>query len=258
MKYGFLGAGHLASAVVFGLIKAGVQPDDIFVNSPASARSLADKTGIHYAEEKQLIGDSDLIVLAFLPEQLKKIIQHLPADCFQNKLIISFLGSTSLNELQKSLPAAEIVRSLPNVNAEFDHSLTSIIFGSTISEKSKQLVKDFFNKIGSFVELPEKDFPAFSAIAGSGPAFVALFAQSLQKAAINQGIDPETALTISLKTLEGSTENLLSRQLLPNDLIKAVASPGGSTADGIVSFEKDDFANIVNRAILATINHGTK
>lgn len=72
MKYGFLGAGHLASAVVFGLIKAGVQPDDIFVNSPASARSLADKTGIHYAEEKQLIGDSDLIVLAFLPEQLKK------------------------------------------------------------------------------------------------------------------------------------------------------------------------------------------
>ncbi|MDN6967243.1 pyrroline-5-carboxylate reductase [Oenococcus sp. UCMA 17063] len=258
MKYGFLGAGNLASAIIEGLLKNGVESDSILVNSPHSAAFLSKKLGIDSVGKDQLLADCDLIVLAFLPEQLKDVIQDIGSEKFTDKLVVSVLGSLSLKRLADFLPTAKLVRVLPNVNAEFNNSLTSVSFGQKLSNEDVQSTKDFLQAFGTVIELPEKDFPAFSAIAGSGPAFVALFIKALQEAGIKQGIDSDESLQIALHTVKGSTENILKSNKTAKQLIEKVASPGGSTADGVKSLEKDHFIESVNNAILATINHGKK
>ncbi len=258
MKYGFLGAGNLASAIIEGLLKSGLKSDDILVSSPHSAALLSKKLGINSVGKDQLLAYCDLVILAFLPEQLKDIIKGIGSEKFTNKLVVSVLGSLSLKRLTDFLPTAKLVRVLPNVNAEFNDSLTSVSFGQKLSSEDIQLTKNFLQTFGTVIELPEKDFPAFSAIAGSGPAFVALFIKALQEAGIKQGIDSDESLQIALYTIKGSTENILQSNKTANQLIEKVASPGGSTADGVKSLEKDHFIESVNNAILATINHGKK
>ncbi|MFT8328875.1 MAG: pyrroline-5-carboxylate reductase [Oenococcus oeni] len=258
MKYGFLGAGNLSSAIIMGLLKAGFRSEDIFVSSPHSAAILSKRLDINNVDEDRLLADCDLIVLAFLPEQLDSIVQQVGSEKFANKLIVSVLGSTSLKELTEFLPTAKIVRVLPNVNAEFNNSLTSIAFGQNLSNEDLKLTKNFLQAFGTVIELAERDFPAFSAIAGSGPAFVALFIKALQEAGIKQGIDSKESLQIALHTIKGSTENILQSGKTADQLVKKVASPGGSTADGVESLEENHFIETVNNAILATINHGRK
>lgn len=258
MIYGFLGAGHLAATMIKGLIKSGVSPEKILVSSPHSAQRLSTEIGVVSVSESELIEKSDLLVFAFLPQQLSTIIQTIGTDKFSDRLIVSLLGSTTVSQLQNLLPAARIVRAMPNINAEFNRSTTAVVAAPSASDHDRQLVDTFFAKIGSLTELPEELFPAFSAIAGSGPAFAALFLKGLQLSGIKLGLSKKDSLKIAADMVLGSMAAIQKGSQQPDQVIKAVASPGGSTALGVASFEADNFVGVIKKAIKKTAGYGQK
>jgi pyrroline-5-carboxylate reductase len=106
---------------------------------------------------------------------------------------------------------------------------------------------------GRVLALPEKQMDAVTALSGSGPAFVALFMDAMVKAGVKLGLQNDDALALATQTFRGTTE-LLDGDYLPDKLIEMVRSPGGTTAEGLKSFEEDKIYDIIFNALEAAAN----
>jgi pyrroline-5-carboxylate reductase len=90
-----------------------------------------------------------------------------------------------------------------------------------------------------------------TAVSGSGPAYVFLFIESLETAAVKLGFTPEVAQKLVMQTLLGSGHLLQKSGKTPQDLRRMVTSPGGTTAEAIAVFEKGGFTPLIEKAITA-------
>src|SRR5260370_11795569 len=87
-----------------------------------------------------------------------------------------------------------------------------------------------FNAVGDAVALKdEKLLDVVTALSGSGPAYVYLFAKAMADAAASEGIPRELAVRMALKTIRGAGHLMRDSKRDAADLIRTVASPGGTT-----------------------------
>ena len=90
-----------------------------------------------------------------------------------------------------------------------------------------------------------------TALSGSGPAYVYLFVKALADAAANEGIPRDLAIRMALKTVEGAEYNMRMSKLAPEELIRIVASRGGTTEAALKRFAAAGFSDIVAAAVHA-------
>ena len=93
-----------------------------------------------------------------------------------------------------------------------------------------------------------------TAVSGSGPAYVFLFMESLVEAAVHIGLPHDMAQELVLQTLLGSGHLVQKSGKEPAELRKMVTSPGGTTAEALLQFEKGGFADLVLQAVTAAYN----
>jgi pyrroline-5-carboxylate reductase len=91
---------------------------------------------------------------------------------------------------------------------------------------------------------------AVTALSGSGPAYVLLFLEALEDAAVLQGIDRNTARGLALQTVLGTAQMAAASPQSPNELRHQVTSPGGTTAAGLAVWE-EQLRALTQRAIAA-------
>ena len=111
----------------------------------------------------------------------------------------------------------------------------------------------FCSCFGKAVELEEKYFSAFTAVAGSAPAFAYMFADALAAAGIKYGIPAGISQDIAAQMLLGSAKMLLESPLAVSELIRNVCSPGGTTIEGVCSLKETGFENSVITAVDKTV-----
>ncbi|TLP95887.1 pyrroline-5-carboxylate reductase [Leuconostoc mesenteroides] len=114
MNYGFIGAGNMATAMIKGLIYAGIDSKNIYVSSPHSAAKLAANLHIQAADSETITKKCDIVIIAFLPNQLRTLGNSLNLD---GKIVISVLAQVTIADLDEVFPTAFNVRSLPNINS---------------------------------------------------------------------------------------------------------------------------------------------
>ena len=100
----------------------------------------------------------------------------------------------------------------------------------------------------------EKDFDTFTALAGSSPAYIALFIEALAKAGVKYGLPKAESLNIATQTVLATAETILTGTDSPHDLIDKVCSPGGTTIAGLLDLEKTGLTTSVISSIDTTIN----
>ena len=101
--------------------------------------------------------------------------------------------------------------------------------------------------------LPEDQFSTFVALAGSSPAFVYLFIDSLSRAGVKYGLTKKQATAIAAQAVMGSAQNVLASEQSPFDLIDQVSSPGGTTVAGLLAMEQAGLMSAVIKGVDATI-----
>jgi pyrroline-5-carboxylate reductase len=85
----------------------------------------------------------------------------------------------------------------------------------------------------------EEAFGAVTALAGCGPGFVFRFADALAEAGARLGLPADQALRLALATLDGSAAMARDAEASPATLADRVASPGGSTREGLNVLDAD-------------------
>lgn len=267
--YGFIGAGNMAGAIVRGTIAAGTSPTDVLLTSAHdSAARLAQATGArHVAAATELVAASDVVVLAVKPHVVPTALAPL-ADALlaRRPLVLSLAAGLSTERLAGMLPpGARVVRAMPNMAASVGQSMTALAAGAAATQADLEAARSLMGTVGRTLVLAERDFSAFTALAGSSPAFVFQFIEALARGGVAAGIPKAqavqivtqavlgSALTVQAEAAQTARADAAGRGRTPADLIDAVSSPGGTTVAGLVALERAGFSAAVVDGVAATI-----
>ena len=264
--YGFIGAGNMAGAIVRGAIAAGTDPASIWLTSAHdSAARLAEKTGArHEPDAEALAAACDVVVLAVKPRVIPAVAARIfDAVAAARPLIVSIAAGIDLARLESLLPeGARVVRAMPNMAAGVGQSMTALAAGAAAGESDLAAARALMDAVGRTMVIAEEDFPTFVGLAGSSPAFVFTFIDSLARAGVLGGIPKAQAVEIAAQAVLGSARAVQVEAAAradggagrtPADLVDAVCSPGGTTVAGLVAMERAGFSSAVIEAVRAVV-----
>ena len=183
--------------------------------------------------DKYLIDDFDMadktVLLCVKPANVEEVGKKLKGKA---RVLFSVLAGTSLDKLKKHLKSKAVVRAMPNLAASVGASMTTL----TGDHRFKKEAESLLGAVGDTLWLEsEKEIDIATALAGSGPAYLALIAEALADGAVKQGLKREDAMTTMKGLFSGFGE--LIQEVHPALLKDAVMSPGGTTAAGYGALE---------------------
>ena len=239
-KYGFIGAGKMAGAIVKGLLKESAKSSEIICvgGNDNTAQLLAQQTSVECAQSiAELLGQAKTIVLACKPQQLAEVAKA--AATAQNDVLISILAGTSIKRLRECFPnVKKIVRVMPNMPAQIAQGISCFAPEKALETRERETVETVLSAIGEFIEIEECRLDAVTSLSGSGPGYIFEFAAALVEGGRKIGFSDEEAKKLTYKTLLGSAMLLCQSPLSADELCTAVSSPGGTTLAGLAEFKK--------------------
>ncbi|MCS7083356.1 MAG: pyrroline-5-carboxylate reductase [Aquificaceae bacterium] len=190
---------------------------------------------------EELLEVSETLLLCVKPKDALDVLKSLSS---WQGTIISCVAGLEIAKIQRFVKA-RVVRIMPNLAVSV--GLGSIAVCGDVSEDVRRML----SRCGEVFELEEGLFDAFTAIAGSGPAFFYKFLQGMVLGGVYLGMSKESALKVSLQSILGACELLKNNGSL-EELIFKVSSPGGTTIEGIKLLEEKAFCGIVLECIAKT------
>lgn len=264
MKLGFIGTGNLASAILRGVVAANkIHPQNILIYDINAEKisMLKDELGVNVAScTNHVAAECDYVVIAVKPKDFGKLASDISDDIKKkNSLVISTAAGTELSKINSYFNFdAKIARIMPNLNAAVAESMTALCCTSQVSDEEKSFVIEFCECFGKCIELEEKYFSAFTALAGSAPAFAFMFADAIATAGVKHGLTAEKSREIATQMLFGSSKLMCESPFTLDKLIKNVCSPGGTTIEGVCSLKETGFESSVITAIDKTVEKDRK
>ncbi len=251
LTIGFLGAGTMGQALIRGLVRAGVPRRRLAAaDVDRRAHAAARRAGARVVSAAQLAREADVIVLAVKPQQMAEALTGLAPSLRRSQRVISIAAGLTLRWLEARLPGVAIVRAMPNLPATVGCGFTAIACGRRAGAKDLAVAGAIFAAAGSVHELPERHFDAITAVSGSGPAYVFWLVDAWEQAAARLGLPSGIAREAIHRTLAGSSQ-LLEQDAPAEELVRRVASKGGTTEAALRVFGKRRMAATVSEALQA-------
>jgi len=251
----------MAEALVRGLIEHKLlKPAEIIVSdvAPERRRKLARALKVSVtASNLDVIRSAPAVVLAVKPQQIDAVMAELAAELARlgglGRLFISIAAGVTLARLAAGLgPRARVIRVMPNAPAMVGHGMAAMVRGRGAKPADEAFAMKIFRSVGDAIALKDESLlDPVTALSGSGPAYVYLFAKAMADAAVGEGIPRELALRMALKTIRGAEHLMRESERDADELIRAVASPGGTTEAALRRFAEHGFSDIVAAAIRA-------
>ena len=237
----FIGNGNMAFSIAKGL-KNNYKIEIVGRNNKR-LDAFEQKLGLHV--KKSLLKNYNIeqktIILCVKPANVEEVSAKLEGKA---KIIYSVLAGTSIEKLKKNFNTSAVVRAMPNLAASVGKSMTTL----TGDEDFKQEAIELLSAIGETRWLTsEKEINIATALAGSGPAYLALIAESLTDGAVKQGLKRDDAMAIMKGLFNGF--GTLIQDIHPALLKDEVMSPGGTTAAGYAALEEGNVRNSCIQAI---------
>jgi len=247
MVVGLVGSGSIARSLALGWGEPVLCTDA----GSGRARDLAEELGGEaLGSNAELADRADLVVLCHKPSQLEAVAGEVSPAA---KAIASVLAGRSLADLQAAYPDRPVFRLMPSKAVEMRRGLICFTPTAGASPELESQVLELFGRLGTLVSLPEPLMDPATALAGAGPAYLALVAEALTDGAVRQGFAAEQAATIVTETLAGTAELLHARQHDALAVRREIASPGGFTERGLSALEtagvRGAFADALEAAV---------
>jgi pyrroline-5-carboxylate reductase len=243
VRIGFLGAGKMATALARGWLAAGLATPEHIVASdplPQAREAFAAGSGLRTtAENRQVVAESDLLVLAVKPQSMRALLADIRPAVTARHLVVSIAAGISLRQLAEGLgPDRRLVRVMPNTPCLVGAGAAAYAPGEAATADDLALVDRLLNAVGRAHPLPEKLLDAVTGLSGAGPAFVYLMIEALSDGGVGVGLPRDVATALAAQTVLGAAKMVLETGMHPGALKDMVASPGGSTIAGLHALER--------------------
>lgn len=245
----FLGAGKLAEAVIRGALFAGSLRADQLLVSARSPERRAELTrmGWHVLDGTKRLEEANLVILGVRHFDMPTLLEQV-GPALEGKLVLSLAVGVTLRHLSAALPKSRVLRALPNTPAEVREAVTLLARSPGATDEDVALAASLFKPIGRVLELSEEHLDTANAVSGAGPAMVFAFFEAFLNAAEKRGLPPTIAEQAVRQTLMGAAKMLMTGTP-PGQLIKQVATPGGSTQAGLDVLARANLEELFTEAI---------
>jgi pyrroline-5-carboxylate reductase len=254
-KISFIGCGNMGEAILKGLLESSFLKSTevgFFEKDTARMEFIRNNYHIEGAEDICIaVENSKYLLIAVKPQNIAPLMKELK-KCFNpgKNCIISIIAGISTSYFEKNLGiGASVIRVMPNTPALYNKGMVTISPGKKAGRQELDFVNGLMEKIGSSIIIKEDLQHISTAINGSGPAYFFLFCKALMEAAVNNGLDPDTARKLAAETMIGAGEMVKRSEMDLDELISRVASPGGTTEKALMTFGHRKLEQIVGEAV---------
>ncbi len=252
VRLGFIGTGKMGSALLKSINATGLSESITASDNNTESLSIIEKLGVKTTQDNnEVVTNSDIIFLCVKPQHIGDVLDGIKESTTSNHIIISIAAGIKINFIE-SKTNAKVVRVMPNTPCLVGEMAAGYSFGSKITDEDAKFIDKLLNSAGNAFKVDEEKLDAVTALSGSGPAFFAEFIGSIAKAAEDEGLDSDIAFKLACQTAKGTGKLLIEKNSAPDELIKMVASPGGTTEKGLEVLSKHDFKKILTETIKAT------
>lgn len=249
---GFIGCGNMGGALAQAAAK-NLSPQEIAVCDFDESKTQPFKAlGCVVTTAREIAQNAKFVILAVKPQAMQTAIADF-ADLLAKRedvVVVTMAAGLSIGAI-RSFIGGELptIRIMPNTPVLLGEGM--ILYATDkVCPTEETLFLSAFSKAGAFDKIEETAIDAGSALSGCGPAFVYAFAKALQAGGESCGVPKEKAALYAAQTLRGAAAMLLQFND-PDELIKNVCSPGGTTIEGIKSLEKNDLEGVTKAAVEA-------
>ena len=255
---GFIGAGKLAGSVIRGLLlKNFCEPGAIVASEPntETRTRLQNELGISFATANtEVVEKAEIVFLGVKPQMVLPVLREL-GGAFADKLAVSFAAGIRIAQMEAVTPA-RIMRVLTNTPSAIGHAASAFAGGSRATDQDREKIRAMFSAIGLAVQVDDEQMDAVTALAGSGPAFVYAMIEALARGGVKMGLTKQSALRLAAQTALGASDLMITSEKSPDDLIKMVVTPGGTTAAGLRVLDERGIADAIADAVKAATERG--
>ena len=246
MKLGFIGTGRITSAVVTGICSSNISYKNIIISH--RNRSISNSLKNRFKKitisknNQEIINSCDWIFLSVTPTVGNKIIKDLKFKSSQT--IISFISTITLAQLKKAIKVkAKIVRAIPLPPISLKKGPVPIC-------PPNKKVKDFFNKIGTTVEIKdEKSSINFWATSGMMAPFYELL-RVMTDWLVKRGVKRNNANKyITSLFLALSEDAVVNSKKDLKYLVKESQTPKGLNEQGVKELTKAGFYKSLEKTL---------
>lgn len=238
IKVGFIGCGHMASAIIKGVISSkfidnsniiASEVNEEFANAKKSELAIEVLT-----DNKTLAKNSDVIILATKPNYIKDVLKEIKEELTKDKLIVSIAAGVSTKTIEDEIGnEIAIIRVMPNAPAMILEGMSGIVKGKWVNDGQLEFVQDFLSNIGKCLVVDEDKIDVLTAISGSGPAFFYKTIHEMALAGEKLGLNYDKCILLAAQTAIGSAKIMLQGNQTPEQLITGIATKGGCTEVGV-------------------------
>ncbi len=237
----FIGCGNMGTAILAGIYK----DFKVLVHDVDKTRTdvAVKKYKAKAVDLDTAVDQADIILLAIKPQSFAGTLDDVQELVRSEQLVISIAAGITTKYIEKSLGnKIRVVRTMPNLPVQAGMGITAVSAGKYARPADVATAMKIFAGVGKAVAVNEKYIDAVTAVSGSGPAYVFLFAEMLINSARKLGLQQDIAKELVMQTLEGSLALLERTKEDPAKLRAKVTSKGGTTqaALDVFSAKKTD------------------
>ncbi len=255
---GFIGGGNMASAIIGGILKAGLVPKSQIIataKTEQTRRSLQERFGIRTASSNpEAAKAADILFLAVKPHLFPEIIGELTGCIRPDTLLVSIAAGQSIATIEKLFRKdVRLIRAMPNTPALVGEAMSALSPNRFVSEEELTETVAIFESFGACEVVPEAMMDTVIGVSGSSPAYVYLFIEAMADAAVADGMPRTMAYKFAAQSVLGAAKMVLETGTHPGALKDAVCSPGGTTIEAVAALEEQGLRNAVIKAQRACV-----
>lgn len=258
LRLGIIGAGNMGGSIARGAVAAGVlQKADLLLAEadPKRRRAIADE-GFSTHHEPEAALEAEQVLLAVKPQSFPDLARAL-GTLAEPRVVISIMAGLTSGAIRKALgEGARVVRVMPNTPCLVGEGMAAVALGQGALAGDEALAVKLFDALGKTVRVEESLMDAVTALSGSGPAYVFLLAEILERAGASLGLEPEVAARLVRQTILGSATLMDRSDETPAALREAVTSPGGTTEAALAVLAERGIEKILTEAVTAARDRG--
>ena len=242
MRFGIIGFGNLGRSLASGLIKSGCASAggiNVCDTSP-QARAIAesDPYFANVSDDANLtIGSSDIVFLTVKSYVFEELSQGIDRRLLANKTIVSFMAGVTFEKIYSLIGQVMLIRAMPSLAIATCEGAIGYTAGP--SE-----VTEIFHKLGFAFETAPDDIEKVTAFSACGLGFAAYLIDAFAAAGARMGFSPEISAKIAAMTFKNAVDRGDFRET-----VKAVATPGGATEQGVLYLDESGAYDIIAVAV---------
>jgi pyrroline-5-carboxylate reductase len=256
MKIAIIGGGNMGATYARAFIRSDIAKMEniLIIEKHEDKRKALKKENIaKLAEEiSEDLAKYEIIFLAVKPQDFRSITEELAAVLKKKQLIISIMAGIKISTIRKLLEHDNIVRAMPNTPAQLGFGITAFTTSESINLEHISIVDQLLETTGKSILMKDEELlDAVTALSGSGPAYFFYFVKYMIEAGKEMGMEEHVAGMLVKQTMLGSFQILNNSKLSIDEMIKSVASKGGTTEAALSKFENADLGNNIIKALKA-------